>query len=83
MVADTRDFEERYSACFKDFALKIAAGAIIGSMAGGFFLRGYGRWPTALGGGVGFGAAYINCERSLNSYLVGQDQKACRIKKRP
>ncbi|XP_022815664.1 MICOS complex subunit Mic10-like [Spodoptera litura] len=80
-TADVRDFEERYSACFVDFGLKSAAGLLIGSMVGSFFLRGYKKWPMYIGGGLGFGLAYTNCENSLNQYLMSMDPKACKIKK--
>ncbi|CAH0732025.1 unnamed protein product, partial [Brenthis ino] len=77
---DQRDFEERYSACFVDFGLKIGTGLLIGSMLGGFFLRGYKKWPMYIGGGLGFGMAYSNCENSLNSFLLSMDPKVCTIK---
>ncbi|XP_046971916.1 MICOS complex subunit Mic10-like [Vanessa cardui] len=80
---DNRDFDERYTACFVDFGLKIATGLLIGSMLGGFFLRGYRRWPMFIGGGLGFGMAYSNCENSLNNYLLAMDPKTCVIKKKP
>ncbi|KAH9632774.1 hypothetical protein HF086_002805 [Spodoptera exigua] len=86
-AADVRDFEERYSACFVDFGLKtvfylyhVAAGLLIGSMVGSFFLRGFKKWPMYIGGGLGFGMAYTNCENSLNHYLLSQDPKVCVIK---
>ncbi|KAJ8711615.1 hypothetical protein PYW08_008569 [Mythimna loreyi] len=78
---DVRDFETRYSACFVDFGIKTAAGIIIGSMIGSFFLRGYRKWPMFIGGGLGFGMAYTNCENSLNQFLMSMDPKACVVKK--
>ncbi|KAM3960804.1 MICOS complex subunit Mic10 [Aphomia sociella] len=77
---DKRDFEERYTACFVDFGVKIAAGLIIGSMMGSFFLKGIKRWPMYIGGGIGFGMAYTNCENSLNHFLLSMDPKICVIK---
>ncbi|XP_053615552.1 MICOS complex subunit Mic10-like [Plodia interpunctella] len=79
---DRRDFEERYSACFIDFGVKTVAGLLIGSMMGSFFLLGK-RWPTYIGGGVGLGMAYSNCENSLNNYLMSMDPKLCVLKKGP
>ncbi|KAF9813722.1 hypothetical protein SFRURICE_007877 [Spodoptera frugiperda] len=60
----------------------IAAGLLIGSMVGSFFLRGYRKWPLCIGGGLGFGLAYTNCENSLNQYLLSMDPKACKINRR-
>ncbi|XP_013147545.1 PREDICTED: MICOS complex subunit Mic10-like [Papilio polytes] len=80
---ERRDFEERYSACFTDFALKTVTGLLIGSMFGGFFLRGYRRWPMYIGGGLGFGMAYSNCEDSLNTFLLSKEPRPCIIKKKP
>ncbi|XP_026754680.1 MICOS complex subunit Mic10-like [Galleria mellonella] len=77
---DSRDFEERYNACFVDFAIKTAAGLIIGSMMGSFFLKGIRKWPMYIGGGIGFGMAYTNCENSLNNFLLSMDPKVCVIK---
>ncbi|RVE43366.1 hypothetical protein evm_011983 [Chilo suppressalis] len=81
--ADRRDFEDRYAACFVDFAVKTTVGLLIGSMMGSFFLRSARRWPMFIGGGLGFGMAYTNCEHSLNDYLLSMDPKACVIKKQP
>ncbi|XP_075984914.1 MICOS complex subunit Mic10-like [Anticarsia gemmatalis] len=80
---DKRSFEERYSACFIDFGLKTVTGVLIGSMMGSFFFRGYRKWPMFVTGGLGFGMAYMNCENSLNSYLLSMDPKICAIKKKP
>ncbi|KAJ0172356.1 hypothetical protein K1T71_012329 [Dendrolimus kikuchii] len=80
---DNRDFEERYSACFIDFGMKTATGLLIGGMMGSFFMRGFKRWPMYVGGGLGFGMAYTNCEKSLNNFLLSMDPKACKIKKQP
>ncbi|XP_045779310.1 MICOS complex subunit Mic10-like [Maniola jurtina] len=80
---DKRDFVDRYNACFVDFGLKVVTGLIIGSMLGGFFLRGYRKWPMYIGGGLGVGMAYSNCENSLNDYLLSMDPKICTIKKQP
>ncbi|XP_028027763.1 MICOS complex subunit Mic10-like [Bombyx mandarina] len=77
---DKRDFEDRYSACFVDFGLKTVTGLLIGSMMGSFFLRGYKKWPMYIGGGLGFGMAYSNCENSLNDYLLAMNPKPCSIK---
>ncbi|KOB52006.1 Uncharacterized protein OBRU01_26697, partial [Operophtera brumata] len=30
-----------------------------------------------IGGGLGFGMAYMNCENSLNNYLISMDPKVC------
>lgn len=57
-----------------------AAGLLIGSMMGSFFLRGFKKWPMYIGGGLGFGMAYSNCENSLNHFLLSMDPKACVIK---
>ncbi|XP_045521615.1 MICOS complex subunit Mic10-like isoform X1 [Pieris brassicae] len=80
---DTRDFEERYSSCFLDLGVKTVAGLLIGSMMGSFFLHGYKKWPMYIGGGLGVGMAYKNCENSLNNFLLSMDPKACVIKKKP
>ncbi|XP_049884509.1 MICOS complex subunit Mic10-like [Pectinophora gossypiella] len=77
---DARNFEERYRACFIDFGLKIGSGLLLGSMFGSFFLRGYKKWPMFIGGGLGFGMAYGNCENSLNDYLMALDPKLCEVK---
>ncbi|CAH0402259.1 unnamed protein product [Chilo suppressalis] len=58
-----------------------AVGLLIGSMMGSFFLRSARRWPMFIGGGLGFGMAYTNCEHSLNDYLLSMDPKACVIKR--
>ncbi|KPJ05834.1 hypothetical protein RR46_00699 [Papilio xuthus] len=55
-------------------------GLLIGSMFGGFFLRGYRRWPMYIGGGLGFGRAYSNCEDSLNTFLLSKEPRPCVIK---
>ncbi|VVC93566.1 unnamed protein product [Leptidea sinapis] len=78
-----REFEERYSACFVDFGVKTVTGLIIGSMMGSFFLHGFKKWPMMIGGGLGFGMAYKNCENNLNGYLLAMDAKECVIKKQP
>ncbi|XP_013186121.2 MICOS complex subunit Mic10-like [Amyelois transitella] len=80
---DNRDFEERYAACFVDFGVKTAAGLLIGSMVGTFFLLGFKKWPMYVGGGIGLGMAYSNCEKSLNNYLLSMDPKLCVLKKGP
>ncbi|KAL0819255.1 hypothetical protein ABMA28_008495 [Loxostege sticticalis] len=77
---DKRDFEDRYAACFVDFGVKTTVGILIGSMIGSFFMRSYRRWPMVVGGGLGFGMAYTNCENSLNNFLLSMDPKACIIK---
>lgn len=53
---------------------------LLGSMLGSFFLRSVKKWPLFIGGGLGFGMAYTNCENSLNNYLMSMDPKLCKIK---
>lgn len=49
-------------------------------MLGSFFLRSVKKWPLFIGGGLGFGMAYTNCENSLNNYLLSMEPKLCKIK---
>ncbi|XP_025834522.1 MICOS complex subunit Mic10-like, partial [Agrilus planipennis] len=52
-----------------DCILKFGGGVLLGGVFSLLFFK-RKRWPVILGGGIGIGMAYANCEQDLNATVL-------------
>ncbi|XP_014254174.1 MICOS complex subunit Mic10-like [Cimex lectularius] len=68
-VYTENELGRRWDRCLADGLIKFAAGVVVGGVSSLMLFK-RKKWPVIMGAGFGFGLAYGNCERELNSVMT-------------
>nr|CAB3263833.1 MICOS complex subunit Mic10-like [Phallusia mammillata] len=67
-VGKENEYGKNIDKCITDLAIKVGTGVIVGGVFSLLFRR--KAWPMTLGGGIGLGMSYSNCENRFRSHYV-------------